>query len=342
MSKLGICVIGLGMGWTHAKHFSAMDDVDVSVCDLDSEKMNRAQREYPVIGMFSSIEDALASDAVDAVDLALPHHLHCPVAVKAAEAGKHCMTEKPMALNLREADMMLEAADRAGTRLAVAENYQFMPDSTEACRVMEAGLIGTVFMVRVHELWRMGPRPGSWWFQRETAGGGALISLGIHLVRTLRVLAKGRAKQVFALLMNRVSPELFLEGEDTAMLSVKFDKGIVGSVITSWATAHPGPSPRFAIYGTEGSIIAENNQTLVVHSRRIEGVQPAEAELRLNLSGHPHHDGFAVECRAFVEWIKTGTEGSISGHEGRKDLEVVEAAYRSAQSGEAVRLPLSG
>jgi len=116
----------------------------------------------------------------------------------ADKAAKHCMTEKPLARNFTEADAMIAAAKRVGTRLAVAEYYQFREDSTQARRVIDAGLIGTVFMVRAHELWRIGARPGSWWFQQETAGGGSLISLGIHSVRTLRScksrLGRGRVR----------------------------------------------------------------------------------------------------------------------------------------------------
>jgi predicted dehydrogenase len=317
-----------------------MDDVELYVCDTDPAKVERARRELRVAGGFSSIEDALASEAIGAVDLALPHHLHRTVAVQAAEAGKHCVVEKPMALNLREADAMLAAADRAGTRLGVAENYQFMEDSNEARRLIDAGLIGHVYMVRVHELWRMSPRPGSWWFQSETAGGGVLISMGIHSVRTLRVLAGGHAEQVFALHTNSVSPEIFLDGEDTAMLSLRFSNGVVGGLIASWATPHPGPGPRFAVYGTDGSIISEQAGPLVVHSRRIEGVQPAEGELRINVVRHQYQDGFAAGCRAFVDWVRSGEDSPIDAREGRKDLEIVEAAYRSAQSGEAVHLPL--
>ncbi len=339
--KLGICVIGLGwMGYTHAGHFSDMEDVDLYVYDIDPVKVQRAEQELRVVGTFSSIDEILASDLIGAVGVVLPHHLHCPVAVQAAEAGKHCMTEKPMALNLSEADAMLKAADQAGTRLAVAENYQFQPDSTEACRLIDAGLIGTVFMVRVHELWRIGPRPDSWWFQRETAGGGSLMSLGIHSVRTLRLLAGSRADRVFALFADRVSPELFLEGEDTSVLSVKFENGVIGNMVISWATSHPGPGPRFAVYGTDGSIISEGQDTLLIHSRGIEGVGPAEGELRIDLSGHRHQDGFAAECREFVEWIQTDKESPMDAQEGRKDLEIVEAAYRSEMSGEAVCFPL--
>ena len=339
--KLGICVMGLGwMGYTHAENFSALEDVDLYVCDTDSAKAERARQELSVTGVFSSVDEALASDTIDAVMIALPHHLHRPVAIEAAEAGKHCITEKPMALNLREADAMLAAAERAGTRLGVAENYQFMPDTTEACRLIGAGLVGRVFMVRVHELWQIGPRPGSWWFGRETAGGGNLISLGIHLIRTLRMLAGGRAELVFALLADMVSPEVFLDGEDTSLLSVKFDSGVIGSVVTSWATPHPGPEPRFVVYGTEGSIISERNRPLVVHSRRIDGVAPAEGELRINLNPCTLEETFAAEGREFVEWIRTGKSSPLEAREGRMDLEIVEAAYQSAVSGEAIRLPL--
>jgi predicted dehydrogenase len=340
--RLGVCVIGLGWGYAyHARHYSDMDDVDLYVCDLDEEKVERARQELEVAGAFPSVDEVLAADAVDAVDIALPHHLHLPVAVRAMEAGKHCMSEKPIARNLAEADAMLAAAERTGMRFAVGENYQFMADSTEARRVIDAGMIGTAFAVRVQELWRIGPRPGSWWFQQETSGGGNLISLGIHLVRTLRLLAGGAAEQVFALFADKVSPEVFLEGEDTSLLAVAFEGGVIGSLITSWATPHPGPWARFAVYGTEGSIVSEGkSEALVVHSRRIRGIEPAEGELRIDLRGHEYRDSFATECREFVDWLREDRDSPLDAREGRNDLEIVEAAYRSAACAGAVRLPL--
>jgi len=344
-TKLGICVIGLGWGYKHhARNYSGMDDVDLYVCDADPAKVEQAREELDVVGVFSSVDEALASTQVDAIDIALPHDQHCPVAVKAAQAGKHCLTEKPIAMNLQEADEMLAAAERAGTLLGVAENYQFMPDSAHARRLIDAGLIGTVFMVRVQEMWRMGPRPGSWWFKREIAGGGSLISLGIHSVRTLRLLAGGRAERVFALFADKVSPEISLEGEDTAQLSVQFDNGVIGSLTASWATPHPGPGPRFAVYGTHGSIMSEGSwsdadQTLVVHSRRIAGVEPAEGRLEIGCA-FAYDDPFPLECREFVEWIRSGKDSPLHARQGRDDLEIVEAAYRSASSGDAVKLPL--
>ena len=194
----------------------------------------------------------------------------------------------------------------------------------------------------------MGPRPGSWWFRHATAGGGALMSTGCHSVRTLRLLAGGSAEQVFAVFSEAVSPEITLEGEDTSMLTVKFDNGVIGSVLTSWAALGPRHDIRIEVHGTDGTVVDKGGfgtpyprvaDTLVLHSRKIEGSEP-EGGLRIDLIAHPHQDDFAVECREFVDWIGADRDSPINAIEGRKDLEIVEAGYRSAQSGEAVRLPV--
>ena len=340
IKKMGICVIGLGVGIYHARTYSDLDGVDLYVCDLDPAKVDVARKELNVAGTFATIDDAIASEKVNAVDVCLPHHLHKSVAVHAAEAGKHCMVEKPIALNVQEADAMIGASERTGTKLAVAENYQFMEDTVRATQLIESGIIGTPFMVRVHELWKMGPRQGSWWFDPVKSGGGNLISLGIHLVRTLRMLAGSDATQVYALLSDIVSPEIYLDGEDTSMLSVKFENGVIGSVVTSWATPNPGSEPRFAVYGTDGSIVSTADQPLSVHSRRIEGIQTDEAEVRIPATRPTYPDSFDAECREFVRWLESDGDSPIIATEGRKDLEIVEAGYRSAKTGEAVRLPL--
>jgi predicted dehydrogenase len=138
-----------------------------------------------------------------------------------------------------------------------------------------------------------------------------------------------------------VSPEIFLEGEDTSLLAVAFEGGVIGSLMTSWATPHPGPGARFAVYGTEGSIVSEGkSEALVVHSHKIPGIGPAEGELRIDLRGHEYRDSFAAECREFVDWLREDRDSPLNAREGRKDLEIVVAAYRSAASSGAVRLPL--
>lgn len=317
------------------------------MCDLDPQRISQARREFRVKGSFSSVDEVLDSDSVDAVVVALPHHLHHTIAKRAAEAGKHCMVEKPIALNLREADEMLEAANKAGTRLAVAENYQFMADSTEARRLIDSGLVGRVFTVRVQEATRMEPRPGSWWFQHETAGGGALMSMGIHSVRTLRLLAGGTAEQAFAAFSDAVSPDIGLQGEDTSTVIVRFDNGVVGNVFTSWATLAGRRDTRLEVHGTEGTILDLGGlgtpyprvaDALLVRSRKLPGVEPDLGDLKIDLNNHPHQDGFAAESREFVDWIRIKRESPIDAVEGRNDLAIVEAAYESARSDRAVRI----
>lgn len=139
---------------------------------------------------------------------------------------------------------------------------------------------------------------------------------------------------------DKASPELYLEGEDTSVLSVVFDNGVIGNVITNWATTHPGSDSRFAVYGTDGSVISEADGPVRAYSLRTGDVQPNEWELQVDPIRHSYQDGFGEVCREYVEWIQTGKDSPIHASESRKDLEIVEAGYLSAQSGQAVELPV--
>ena len=112
--KVGICVIGLGVGASHANAYTTLkDSVNLSVCDANPERLKATVERLGAEG-FSNYQEALERPDVHAVDICLPHHLHCSVAVESAQAGKHVIVEKPMARTLEEADAMLDAASKAG------------------------------------------------------------------------------------------------------------------------------------------------------------------------------------------------------------------------------------
>ena len=328
MSQIGVCVIGLGMGRGHANAYSARPDVDLYLCDLNRDRVRQAQGELDVKGTFASIGRALASEKVQALDTALPHHLHCPVARKAAAAGKHFMTEKPMARSLREADRMIEAADKAGIVLMVGENQRFMPTAVKAQELIRSGALGDVFLVQVTELWHA--KPGGWRLVKKQMGGGNLIDSGIHAVDTLRLLG-GEVVSVSSQNTRRVL--LDLEGEDTNAALVGFAGGAMGMLATSWAVRHSAPNPHFAVFGTEGTCWAASGQ-LFLQSTKLPGYDKPAVYPTESL------DTVAAECAHFVECIQSGRSPIMSGLEGRRDLEVVLAAYKSAQTGRTVKLPL--
>ncbi len=332
-TKLSVCVVGLGMGYAHAKAYSAMENVELYICDIDAQKAKKAQSELNVKGAFTSIEAAISSPKVDALDVSLPHDMHKSVCLEAVAAGKHFMTEKPIARTLEEADEMITAAQKAGVKLMVAENQRFWPSAIKARQFIDQGLLGKVFLIRVYEMWYY--NPGGWRCSKQQVGGGNLIDSGIHAVNTLRLLAASDAAQVFALNTGIVVQEM--EGEDTNLVTVRFRNGAMGSLITSWGIPIPGPQAHFAVYGTEGCLWQEG-ESLFLHSRRLpEGLsyhkEPTPVEV-------PSVNTYEAECAHFVDCILQDKKPITNGREARKDLEIIVAAYQSAQTGKAVELPL--
>ncbi len=331
--KLGVCVVGLGIGYAHARSYSKMEDINLYVCDIDQTKVERAKGELRVKGVFKNIDEALNSPKIDAIDAALPHDMHRNVAVKAAEAGKHIMIEKPLARNLVEADEMIEAAEKAGIKLMVAEWQRFAPSIIKARQFIEEGLLGKVFLVSVRQL--DFARISGWRLNKEKAGGGNLIDSGIHAVNALRVLGAADVELVFSQSTRFVLTEM--EGEDTSVTIVRFKNGIVGNLITSWGIPTPGPQAYFTVYGTDGCLWEQlgSNGGLYLKSSKL--LEASKEPIKVDI---PKVSGFDAECRHFVECILEDKEPITGPREARADLELVVAAYRSAETGMTVRLPL--
>jgi len=295
--------------------------------------VERAKRELAVKGTFGTVDEVLESPKIDAIDAALPHGMHEDVAVKAAEAGKHMMVEKPLTRNLAEADEMIEAAERAGIKLMVAEWQRFAPSIVKALEFIDEGLLGEVFLVCVYQL--DFAKITGWRLNKEKAGGGNLIDSGIHAVNALRLLGGADVELVFSQTTRFVLKEM--EGEDTSVTVIRFKNGTVGNLITSWGISTPGPHAYFTVYGTDGSLWEKLGSDGGLYIRSSKLPDASEEPVKVNL---PKVSGFDAECRHFVECILQDKEPITGPKEARADLELVVVAYRSAQTGMPVRLPL--
>ncbi len=329
--KLNVCVVGLGMGYNHAKAYTRLTNVNLFVCDLKEDRRKRAKEELPVKGEYKDLDECLADPRIDAVDLALPHHLHCSAVIKAAEKGKHVMIEKPIARTLEEADDMIKAAEENNVIFMVAENYHFIPSVRKMKDLLNKGIIGKTYLVRAYELFR--GFLTDWRLSLEKSGGGNLIDSGIHVVHTLRVLAGSDADTVYARLIRETIKEM--EGEDTAVLTINFKNGVVGNQITSWAVNIPGNTSRFIVHGTKGTIWLDYNGVIRLYSEELPDyiAQPVQVKYR-------DENSVYEEVKHFVNCIIEGKQPEMSGIEGRKDLEIVLAAYKSARENRVVSLPL--
>lgn len=271
--------------------------------------------------IYADYREMLADADIDAVDICLPHHLHKDAIVAAARAGKHILCEKPLCLNPEEAREVSEAVEAAGVTLMCAHNQLFLPAVAKAKELIESGTLGRVYEVRTTDSFYndFDPSTMGWRAHAATSGGGELIDTGYHPTYLLLHLAGGSPVEVTAMVAtHRLT---FMEGEDSATVLVRFDNGVIGTVVTSWAYEAADSTERFSAVGELGSLTSDGT-TLSYHLR---GSDPVVLELE------PVHE-FGAELAHFASSILNGTRPLHTQKEGIEVLGIILGAYESVRT----------
>ncbi|MGQ9462262.1 MAG: Gfo/Idh/MocA family protein [Candidatus Fervidibacter sp.] len=332
--RIKVCVLGLGwMGRVHCEAFASMKDkVSLFVASRDPNKAKEFSERFGAEGWFGSYDEPLRGEWIDVVDICLPHDLHLPFAVKALEAGKHVLTEKPMALNYSEAKVMVQKAREHGKFLAVAENMRTYAHCVKARQLVNDGAIGEPFFVQVNHFACY--VPAGWRQPLASSGGGSLIDAGHHYV-DLSVMLGGKVKTVFANTHRKTVVEI--DGEDTAVIHLIYESGATGHLVTSFGMPGFPPSPLFIVAGNEGCVYYEpNGRGLVLHRKSSEPqvILPPPSISQRDWWEETIREG----VRAFVNGFTVGKEEPLSAEEGLHDIAIVSAAYRSEQIGSPVEV----
>jgi predicted dehydrogenase len=259
---------------------------------------------------------------IDALDICLPHHLHAAAILDAAAAGKHILCEKPMCMNLLEADQIAAAVKRAGVTYMSAHNQLFMPVVQEAKRLIEAGEIGRVFWLRSQDCFRAGgegtnPFKNSWRANVKTQGGGELIDTGYHPSYRLLYLAGAPAVSISGQMGRFVHA---IEGEDTASVQVRFANGAIGELLTSWAFALPHGTHQIHVIGEKGQIFGSENTLYHLPKGASESTKVEFAPV----------ETFTAEIEHFADCLRQGKRPIHGVEEGRAVLELILKASESS------------
>jgi predicted dehydrogenase len=308
---------------TATARVTAVADIDVDAARRYAERAGGAQP-------FADYRDLLTSD-VDAVDICLPHHLHAPVIIAAAAAGKHVLCEKPLCLTVAEADAISEAIARSGITLMCAHNQLFMAPVRRARELIREGAIGTVFEARTTDSFfhSFDPATIGWRGNRATSGGGELIDTGYHPTYLLLHLVDSEPVEVAAMLSrHRLA---FMEGEDSAQVLVRFADGSVGSIVTSWAYEPAAATERFSVVGDGGSLWSDG----LGLTFKPRGGDPV-AVIESAPEDGPHT--IALEVADFVACLREDRRPLDTEVEGIAVLKVILAAYASAEQKRIVDL----
>lgn len=296
------------------------------------------------VRIYRDYHELLNDPEVDAVDIALPHHLHCEAIVAAAKAGKHLMTEKPLCLNLDEAGQIATAVKQSGIIMMAAHNQLFFPSVLQAKQMLMKGDLDRVYMIHSFDCsarrrplsldkatWGKPDAPSAmgWRSDPSKMGGGEYIDTGYHPTYRLLFLAGQTPTEVTAMMG---SYRLGLQEEDTANVMVKFQDGMTGHIFTSWAMAAPGSKPiLFSINGEAGQLWGEIDK---LYYQPVGFQTPAVVEF----SGWNYARSFAAEIDHFVDAVGKGIEPLHSVNEATDTLRIVMAAYEATDSNRIVTL----
>jgi myo-inositol 2-dehydrogenase/D-chiro-inositol 1-dehydrogenase len=293
---------------------------------------------------FTDHRELLALPEVDMVVIGIPNHLHCAATLEAAAAGKHVVMEKPLCLNLAEADQMLEACRKAGVKLMYADELCFAPKYVRLKALLDEGALGKPTLVKQSEK-HDGPHAAHFW-DVERSGGGVVMDMGCHAIEFFRwMLGRPPVRSVYAQMGTLVHGEK-TRGEDNAILVLEFEGGTVAIAEESW-TKLGGMDDRAEVHGSLGVAYADllHGNAIETYSARGYGYAVEKAGSTAGWSFTIYEEawnyGFHGEMAHFVDCVQNDKKPLVTGEDGRAVLEVIFAAYESARTGRKVSLPFA-
>lgn len=299
-------------------------------------------KKFGIPRAFTDYRKMLALPELDMIVVGAPNHLHCQIAVDAAAAGKHVVMEKPLCLNLAEADRMIAACKQAKVKLMYAEELCFTPKYVRLKQLLDRGALGAPTLIKQSEK-HDGPHAAHFW-DVERSGGGVTMDMGCHAIEFFRwMLGRPKIKSVYAQMSTQVHGAK-TKGEDNAILIVEFENGVIGLAEESW-TKPGGMDDRAEVYGSKGVAYADllHGNAITAYSAGGYGYAVEKAGSTQGWSFPIYEEawnyGFHQEMAHFVDCVRHDLKPEVTGEDGRAVLEVIFAAYESARTGKKVKLP---
>jgi len=278
----------------------------------------------------NSLDDLLCDD-VDAVYIATPNKVHSEEVRQCAAAGKHIFCEKPLGMNVAEAKQMLAICKKAKVNLGTAFMMRYHSQHQAALRLVHAGKIGQPVFARAQLAFWYPPISGAWRQIPKLGGGGALIDLAGHCLDLLEMFF-GPVAAVSCMLNHTVHS---YKTEDSGVVLAKFKNGALATVDTFFCVADCGSKNRLELYGTKGSILAEN--TLGQGNAGKMGAF-LENKPKEEVIAPKSINTYRAEIEEFSHAILEGRGTNESAQRGLRSQILLEACYKSAKTGKQIRV----
>ncbi len=343
MKKVGYCVAGLGIGRTHIAAAAANPNVGyLAICDIDEERLESVGKQYPQAARYNTFEEMLKDPDIDIVSIALPSGIHAEYSVKALEAGKHILCEKPIDITVEKALTIEEARIRTGKKVGVIFQNRNNPVMREAKKAVDAGAIGKLILGTFAVKWyRDQPYydAGGWRGTWAMDGGGSLMNQAVHTVDLMQwLMGDVESVQGVYTVANHV-----IETEDLTASVIRFKNGATATFVST-TCCNPSRGTFVQIYGSDGCIELNGDK---VDAWKIKGITPDEE----NAVKEKYANGNAAAVQAdptlvighasqvndIIDAVIYDRDPQIGPMEAVKAVRIINAVYESSRTGKIIR-----
>jgi predicted dehydrogenase len=333
--KLGWAIVGLGSLAINQilPAFSQCEKSKVvALVSGHPDKANKLALRYGVspknIYNYQNYDSIKDNPEVDIIYIVLPNGMHAEYTVRGLQAGKHVLTEKPMANTPAECQQMVDAGRKANKKLMVAYRCRYDPYTQEAIRVARSHELGTVKVILADAGFAM-KDPNVWRLKKSLAGGGSLMDIGIYALQAARYLTGEEPSEVNAMMYSTPNDPRFKEVEEAINFQLRFPSGILANCTSSYGYAWQS---HYRVVTSEGWLemdpaTAYSGLRMRVH----RGNVTEEKDL-------PVVDHFAAEMEHMSDCVMQNKEPLTPGEEGLRDLTIMHALYEAANTGKTVKL----
>lgn len=327
-------IVGAGtMGQAHAAAWKNLASMGAELAGIQSARGRSAGALAGQYGVRHYEDYAALLEDVDVVDLCVPTDVHKELTLRAAQAGKHVICEKPIALTLEDGRAMIDACEKAGVRLFIGHVLRFVPEYASAQAVVASGQIGKPAVIRLTRASYQPRKAADNWFVDEVRSGGMILDLMIHDYDYARWLA-GNVTRVYARSARALRPDAV---GDYALVTLRFASGAIGHIEGGWAYPPGFFRTSIDIAGTGGLLEWSSDRTQPVQTHLMADAAEAAAEVGLPPSLEAENP-FDAQLRHFYEAVVHKTPFSITAWDGLAALQIGLAARRALISGRAVSI----
>ena len=323
--KLGVALVGLGSYSTYQLAPALQQTKHCYLAGIVTgtpAKEKKWMQEYGIrkehVYNYENFDQIASDDAIDIVYVVLPNSMHAEFSIRAAQAGKHVICEKPMALNVAECDAIIDACKKAGVKLGIGYRLQSEPYTREIKRLVREKTFGQVRFVSADAAYISRGNPDQWRLNKALSGGGALMNMGVYSIQSC-IYSCGKNPVSVSAQEFSTRPGYFKQTDETITAQFTFPGGTVGQMMTS----HNASANRLYASCDRGwfELQPANNYG------------PLKGRTSQGDISFPHESQQKLQMDDFAMHILEGTPNRAPGEMGRRDMVIVEAIYKSIREG---------